>query len=233
MQRLERLFAINDALRRAAPGRLSAADLATEFGVSRRTIERDLASLRAAGVPLYAEYGRTGGQITLDRMGSVVVSLTPSQVTALLIAVKAAGPGMPYADAAAEAVKQLLDGLSPATRVAVDGLRSRIRTKVVDDDPKPVKRRVRRSVEAAVNRNVVLNIRYTDRSGATTDRSVDPVGFYQGNDGWFLIGWCHLRTAGRVFRLDRIERANMTRRSAAVHDVEDTLGWTPNELEQP
>ncbi|MEM9656617.1 MAG: HTH domain-containing protein, partial [Actinomycetota bacterium] len=63
MQRLERLFAINDTLRRAAPHRVSAAKLAEEFDVSRRTIERDLASLRAAGVPLYAERGRTGGQV--------------------------------------------------------------------------------------------------------------------------------------------------------------------------
>lgn len=239
MQRLERLFAINDTLRRAAPGRVSAAALAREFGVSSRTIERDLASLRAAGVPLYAERGRTGGQIRLDQIGSVVVSLSPREVTALLVAVTAATEDMPYREAATEATKRLLDGLGPETRLGVEELRSRIRSSIPDDEADgenrgtAVSRRVKRSVETAVQRGVVLNITYRDGSGAETERSVDPVGFYQGPTAWHLIGWCHLRTAGRIFRLNRITSARLTRQPAASHDVADTLGWIPTPVRSP
>ncbi|MGI9147874.1 MAG: HTH domain-containing protein [Chloroflexota bacterium] len=40
MNRLERLYAISDHLRRHAPAALSAQSLASRFDVSRRTIER-------------------------------------------------------------------------------------------------------------------------------------------------------------------------------------------------
>jgi proteasome accessory factor B len=80
---------------------------------------------------------------------------------------------------------------------------------------------------------VVLNIEYLDQSGQRSSRSVDPVGFYQGTDGWYLIGWCHVREAGRIFRLDRIQASNLTTKPAETHDVDRTLGWTPTELRTP
>lgn len=231
MQRLERLFAIHDRLRRASPGRLSAAGLANEFGVTRRTIERDLASLRSAGVPLYAERGRNGGQVSLDRMGNTVVSLTPGEVTALLVAVTAAGSDMPFADAADTAVARLLDGLPSSTRVAVEQLRGRIRSAV--SAAEPADRRVRQTVETAVQRGLVVNIDYVDGEGAITARAVEAVGLYRGERYWHLIGWCRLRQGGRIFRIDRIRSARLTRQQAPARDVEETLGWVPHELESP
>lgn len=233
MQRLERLFAITESLRRAGARPISAARLADDFGVSRRTIERDLSSLRAAGVPLYAERGRSGGHVSLDEIGNVVVTFTPGEVTALLVAVTAAKRDMPYLDQAEEAVKRLLDVLAPSSRLGVENLRAQIRTQLPADEHAGVSRRVKRSVEAAVQRGVVLNIGYRDGSDRQTERPVDALGFYQGSDGWFLIGWCHLRRAGRIFRLDRITRANLTTRPVRPHDLDATLGWTPHELESP
>ena len=80
---------------------------------------------------------------------------------------------------------------------------------------------------------MVVNIDYVDGEGHRTTRSVDPVGFYNGAAGWYLIGWCHLRKGGRVFRLDRIERARLTTRPAEPHDLADTLGWVPDDLTTP
>ncbi|MEM7274077.1 MAG: WYL domain-containing protein [Actinomycetota bacterium] len=231
MNRLERLYAVAEALRRAAPAPVSAATLAEDFGVTRRTIERDLASLRAAGAPIYAERGRDGGQVSLDRPGSAIVTLSAGEVTALLVAVAAAGPDMPFADHAATAVDRLLDPLPDTTRRTVESLRDRVRTRVAGQDR--IRRRIRRSVETAVQRGVVLNLDYVDRHGETTSRSVDAVGLYQGGDGWFLIGWCHLRSAGRVFRLDRIRSARLTARPIGDHDVDDTLGWVPDAVARP
>ena len=42
-----------------------------------------------------------------------------------------------------------------------------------------------------------------------------------GAEGWFLNGWCELRHAGRIFRLDRIKSAHRTRRSATHRDVDE------------
>lgn len=42
-------------------GQSTAADMARELGVSVRTVYRDVESLNAAGIPIYAETGRNGG----------------------------------------------------------------------------------------------------------------------------------------------------------------------------
>lgn len=229
--RLERLFAVNEAVRRAAPRPVSAARLAEQFDVSRRTIERDLASLRFAGAPLFSEPGRTGGQRSLERAENVVVTLSVAEVTALLVAIAAGGPDLPFADSAKTATARLLDGMPDATRVGVDELRSRVRTEVVASERPKI--HIRRTLEEGVRRSVVVNLGYVDRHGVSTDRSVDCVGFLNSNDGWHLIGWCHLRQGGRLFRVDRIDAARLTRQAAASHDVDATLGWVPFDTDQP
>lgn len=237
MNRLERLYALNEEIRRRAPEPVSAARLADQFGVSRRTIERDLGALRSAGVPLYAEHGRRGGQRSIDRAGQVVLTLSSTEISALLIAVAAAGEAMPFADAGVTATKRLLDGLPDTERIAVDELRHRIRTPVgtpgSGTEPQRVNPRTRRTVAEAVRRSVVVNIDYVDQQGSVTSRAVEAVGFYKGNDGWYLIGWCQLRDAGRIFRLDRIRSARLTKRPIGNRSVDDTLGWVPQDVAAP
>lgn len=60
MRRAERLYALVDLLR-GSRRPWSAARLSEEFEVSKRTIERDIQSLQLAGVPIYADYGVSGG----------------------------------------------------------------------------------------------------------------------------------------------------------------------------
>lgn len=231
MNRLERLYAISERLRRSGGRPVSAARLADELQVSRRTVERDLDTLRRAGVPLYARHGRTGGQHTLDRAGSVMLSLSTPEVVALLVALRSAGPDMPFADAGRTATARLLDGLATDARMEVEALRGRIRTPVADRPPASA--RVRRTVEEAVRRSVVVNIDYVDQHGTATSRAVEPVGLYSAGDGWYLVGWCRLRDAGRIFRFDRIRSARLTKQPFPPRDVDDTLGWVPHEVAAP
>ena len=223
MNRLERLFAIEQELRRRAPGTVSAAALAEQFGTSRRTIERDLASLRNAGVALYGQPGRSGGQTVLGG-GRVSFSLSAAEVTAVLVALTVA-PDTPFGGAGLSAAHRLIDVLPAATRVSVEELRSRLR--VVPPESSEVLSRVRHVVEEAVRVQQVVRISYVDGGGAATRRAVDPVGFYGSAEGWYLVGWCHLRRAGRIFRLDRIRSARMTTSPAPAHDLDETLGWVP------
>lgn len=229
MNRLERLYAVAEELRRLSPNTVSAAKLAHRFEVSRRTIERDLAALRDAGLPMYATPGRTGGYGVLRHDGQILLTFTPQEVTGLLMAVAAAGSA-PYVGSARAAAARLRDGLPPATRVAVDELRHRIRASVSGGTG--VTPHIKRTLEEAVRTSRVVNLVYTDNEGARTTRLVDAVGFYGGGT-WYLIGWCHLRKDRRIFRLDRIERATLTRRVAEPHDVDEMLGWVPDEVAPP
>jgi predicted DNA-binding transcriptional regulator YafY len=226
VNRLERLYAVAEEIRRHSPAAVSASRLAERFDVSRRTMERDLVALRDAGVPIYASPGRNGGHSIL-RHGSeprLVLTLTAKEATGLLMAATAAETA-PYAESARAAARRLADALPAPTKVAVDELRSRIRTSVRGQPA--VDRRVRRTLEEAVRRGLVVNLVYRDADDDVTERAVDAVGFYGGAGAWYLIGWCHLRQDRRVFRLDRITRASLTRTGFAARDVDKTLGWVP------
>jgi predicted DNA-binding transcriptional regulator YafY len=84
MRRTARLFAIAEALRARRTG-VTAEQLATRFGVSLRTMYRDLDTLRDGSLPLAAERGRGGGY-ALDRTYSLPpVNFTVREAMVLLV----------------------------------------------------------------------------------------------------------------------------------------------------
>ena len=84
MRRTERLFALAEYLRGRRTG-VTAEVLAERFGVTIRTIYRDLDTLRAAALPLGAERGRGGGY-ALDRSYSLPPVNFTAREAALLVA---------------------------------------------------------------------------------------------------------------------------------------------------
>src|SRR5919202_1441822 len=63
-------------------------------------------------------------------------------------------------------------------------------------------------ISAAVQQQRRVQLRYQSQRQETV-RGVDPYGLVAHWDRWYLVGWCHLRQAVRVFRLDRILTATV------------------------
>ncbi|NHA66719.1 helix-turn-helix transcriptional regulator [Phycicoccus flavus] len=214
MNRAERLHALTESLRRAGPGGRTAERLAEDFGVSVRTVKRDLAALAAAGLPVWGRTGPGGGYGLAERASLPPVTLTPGQAVALAAAV-AATPHAPYADAGRAAVRKVLDVLDPGTRHRARRLADRVWVDVPDGPP----RRVMSPLEAAMLDQLVVRIDYADRAGTRTRREVEPMIFAWAHGRWYLVAWCRLRRAVRWFDLRRVERAVATRTPCTGHDV--------------
>jgi proteasome accessory factor B len=82
-----------------------------------------------------------------------------------------------------------------------------------------VARDILRAAQVAVAERRVVCLDYTDRLGGDSTRAVEPAGLVRGVDGWYLVGWCRLRGAGRSFRLDRIRSATLTADRVPQHEV--------------
>src|SRR5215472_15726621 len=67
-------------------GRLSATELARQFEVSVRTIHRDIDQLSAAGIPVYAERGRSGGFQLMDGYRTKLTGLTQAEAETIFLA---------------------------------------------------------------------------------------------------------------------------------------------------
>lgn len=80
-----------EELRAAAPRRVSATGLAQRLEVAVRTVERDVARLRRAGVPIDVKTGPRGGYGMDARRLLPPLSLTPGEAAALLATIAAVG----------------------------------------------------------------------------------------------------------------------------------------------
>ncbi|WP_169165495.1 helix-turn-helix transcriptional regulator [Cellulomonas taurus] len=216
MKRAERWHALTEMLRRSGARGCTAERLATEFGVSVRTVKRDLAALEASGAPIWSRPGPGGGYGLATRATLPPVALTPAQAVALLAAVSAA-PDAPYADAAAAGVRKILDVLDPVTRTRARALADRV---WVNSPPTPT-RAVRSALEQAMAEQRVVRIRYVAGDGAASTRDVEPIMFGSSGGRWYLIGWCRLREGIRWFLVDRVERASVTADPCGCHGIEE------------
>ena len=92
------------------------------------------------------------------------------------------------------------------------------------------------AAQVAVARREVVVLEYADRAGDVSTRAVEPAGLLRGVDGWYLVGWCRLRGAGRSFRLDRVRAARVTGERIPRHEVRGVrpdvpAGWEVAPLE--
>ncbi|MBT2503631.1 YafY family protein [Curtobacterium sp. ISL-83] len=198
MNRTDRLYALVEELRAVAPARRSARRLAEHFGVSVRTAERDLRSLQEAGVPIWAEPGRTGGytidaRATLPPLG---FSVDEALAVAIGLAMLGRSPFRGAAHTAARKVTAVLhdDDARRAARLA-----SRVHLlESGDRPPGPT------ALAQALTHGRVVRMRYRDAAGRDTDRTVEPLGYIGKGEDWYLVAWCRLRDGVRAFRGDRV-----------------------------
>jgi len=224
VRRRERLFAITEHLRARRTG-VTAESLADRFGVTLRTIYRDLDSLRDAELPVRADRGRGGGY-ALDRAYTLPpVNFTPREA-ALLVALGRFATEMrllPFADTLATALDKVQGALTTsAQRELLDLVGS---LKFVGVPAHPVVPAVRKAVERAWFERQPLRIRYQSTSFVESSRVVRVESAIM-ERGVTLLN-CHDLEKGelRQFRLDRILAAKIVRPSEATErkpTVEET-----------
>lgn len=228
MRRSDRQHALIDVLRARAPRPVSTAELAERFDVSRRTIERDVAALQVAGVPLYAELGRTGGYRILQDYDLPPLHLTTAEGLALAVGLALLDES-PFVASARTALAKLLAGMPDGRRAIVTATQALVhRTPSAGDASRDT------LLANALLEGRVVELRYRDGRGASSERRVEPLALLVAGDHWYLAGWCRDRDGLRGFRTDRILGVTVTdeavadRREAEV--AADLARWSARRL---
>jgi predicted DNA-binding transcriptional regulator YafY len=168
MTRSERLFALAEYLRSRRTG-VTAGELAARFGVTVRTVHRDLTALKVADLPISSERGRGGG-FALDAHYTLPpINISAREAAVLLSLLRYAKEQrlMPFAQtlrAAEEKVQAALSGSAQRE------LARRLQTLAFLGVPAlAVEAKVAQAVERAWFEGSALTLNYKKRSGEIRD----------------------------------------------------------------
>lgn len=183
----------------------SARVLAAHLEVSERTIYRDVDALSAAGVPVYAERGSTGGIVLADGYRRALTFFNEDEVRALFVSGASPLADLGLDRGLARALEKLRGGLADVHQRAADKSRSRIHLDQRRwNQPEPP-RELLTTLRRAVWDDRRLRIAYADRNRAQTTRTVDPLGLVSKAGVWYLIA--RYGEELRSFRVERIRNA--------------------------
>lgn len=210
MKSAERRIKLMLLLQQPGGDRLTAAQLAERFNVSRRTIFRDLKALQEINVPVtwdkYSGYGMMKGykipplMFTARELGTILVGLNfvKSQVDADL---------SEDAQNVELKIRNVLPGELKDFMNALEG------NMIVDPYLRYGGEKKKGGswymISSAIAQKKRLQFLYTRKDGKKETRKVDPYLLVFYDDHWNMIGRSHLRNDFRNFILDQVEKVEI------------------------
>jgi predicted DNA-binding transcriptional regulator YafY len=204
MHRLERLQAI--LLQLQSRRLVRAQDIADKYGISLRTVYRDIRALEESGVPIAAEAGV--GYSLAEGYALPPVQFTQAEAAALFTAEK------------------LLEKMGDASvnkelQSAMNKIRSVLRNTEKDfletleqsmqvhtwrpQQDKSYPNHFISTIQQSLVQQRLISLEYFSlHSNEINLRKVEPIGLCYLTGSWHLIAWCRLRKDIRDFRVDRI-----------------------------
>ncbi len=219
MRRADRLFQVIQILRRTTYP-VTAAALAEELEVSKRTVYRDISDLVAQRVPIDGEAGL--GYVLEPGYDMPALMLTPDEIEAIVLGAQLVAklPDLVLANAARDVVAKIAtavpDHLRPflaepsVTARPADNARGHV-------DSRPLR--------SAIHGGRKLRLRYRSGAGEETERIVWPVILGYAEAYCLLVVWCEMRQAFRHFRTDRILHATVLDEAIGVRRGDLRQRW--------
>lgn len=201
-KRLSRLTAILIQLQ--TKRLITSTGLADKFGVSVRTIYRDIKALEQAGVPVLTEDGK--GYSLMEGYKIPPVMFSESEANALITVEQLVQKNIDSSliKEYTEAINKIKAVLLYTTKEKAELLSNRIAMSPLFPDTKGSN--LLALIQQALTTFTVLKIIYRSaQKGEITERKIEPFAFYYSlQENWTVIAYCRLRKDYRMFRLDKI-----------------------------
>jgi len=186
-------------------GRMTAETLAAEFEVSVRTIYRDIDQLSAAGAPVYADRGRSGGFQLMDGYRTRLTGLTDAEAETLFLG-GLSGPAaqMGFSGAVTTMQLKLLAALPPERQAAAERLAGRFHLDPVGWYQTTDEAERLPAIAQAVWNSRRISVRYESWKGEVA-RELEPLGLILKAGLWYLAARAiEGRREPRTYRVSNI-----------------------------
>lgn len=215
ISRLARLTAILTMLQ--SKRLITAGFIAEKFGISIRTVYRDIRALEASGVPVYTEEGK--GYSIMEDYRMAPVMLTEAECNALITAESMVikNRDISFVNNYASAIIKIKAQLNPAAKDKAERLSGLIsfRQNLNQD----ITSHHLSEIQLAITNFHPVRIEYrSENQSETLTRVIEPLAMYSTNENWILIAFCRLRDEIRSFRLDRISRSEVLEETFKSHN---------------
>ncbi|WP_288378003.1 YafY family protein [uncultured Massilia sp.] len=185
-----------------ARGRASARALADEYGVSLRTIYRDVDALSAAGIPIYSERGNQGGYRLLDGYRTRLNGMSALEAEVLFLSGLSGQAAELGLDATcASARDKLLAALPADVREGAGRMRPRFHLDVPGWFEAGERPACLPELTQAVWGERQISVRYRSWKGEK-ERVLDPLGLVLKGGAWYLVA--RIDASVRTYRVSRI-----------------------------
>lgn len=212
MNRIDRVSAILIQLQSRRV--VKASDIAERFNISLRTVYRDVKTLEEAGIPIIGEAGV--GYSIVDGYRLPPVMFTREEATAFLTAEKFVetltdSSTTDNYKSAMYKIRAILKTTEKDLLEDIDGKIEVFRSQgQINIDNKG---HIQTLLESIAKKRIINLDYFASHSQEHTSRDVEPVGIFYKEGYWHLIAYCHLRNAYRDFRVDRINKVEITGKS--------------------
>ncbi|RZK40466.1 MAG: YafY family transcriptional regulator [Pedobacter sp.] len=208
MNRIDRLFGILILLQ--SKKFTSAEQIAEKYGISIRTVFRDIKALAEQGVPLAHEANK--GYFIVQGYFLPPVSFNSDEANALLLMERflIGFADQSILDHYTSALNKVKNVLRTAQKEKLESLNEQIKLQLPD--------RLRNdfsylsALQNAISAKCLVELQYKNNKGEVSEREIEPIGLIFYAFSWHLIAWCHIRKAYRDFKLANIINANCTDR---------------------
>ncbi|MDO4356549.1 MAG: WYL domain-containing protein [Clostridia bacterium] len=188
----------------------SARQLAQHFQVSVRTIQRDMASLQAAGIPVYVEGGPRGGYAILPEYKLKNQIIQESDVRMILKALQSLSTA--YANAH---LNQLIE---KCAAIAQRGEEPRVYWDFSVTRENNAVQTANEQLECAIAERRIIRFHYRNADGRQSDRTAEPLAIHYKWYAWYLFAWDVARQQYRTYKVARMSDLSVTSEiSARAH----------------
>lgn len=174
---------------------VSASQLALQFEVSKRTIQRDIDVLNQAGIPIVSTYGAEGGYSIIDGFKLVKQTANLDDYLNIITALKGLESAYGGKKVSATLDKMLTVIKIEKQRIFID--LSSVRESICVGQNLWI-------IEKAIDERKLLKINYTNAENFSYERIVEPLALSYRWYAWYLFAFCPQRNAYRLFKLPRI-----------------------------